>query len=244
MSIGVEMEHRTSNPHISVRDLVKSFTHDGTEEVILKNLDLDIEKGKITTILGPSGSGKTTLLNILSGLDYATSGSVKVDNEEIIGLKPKQLINYRLEKLGFIFQNYNLIKDLTVKENVRIAADLKKNSADINEILKLVGLGEAMNKFPGEISGGMQQRVSIARALVTNPEILICDEPTGALDEKTGKEILNLIKDLNEKIGTTVVLVTHNPGIKDMCDFVVQLNSGKIADFYQNSEKVSPDNLS
>lgn len=229
--------------HIKIENLYKSFKHDNIEEVILKDLNLQIEKGKITTILGPSGSGKTTLLNIISGLDVPSSGKIIVNNEDISQFKSKQLTTFRLNKLGFIFQNYNLISDLTVYENVKIAADLKKNSANIEETLALVGLDQHLNKKPGELSGGMQQRVSIARAIVTNPEILICDEPTGALDEKTGKEILTLIQKLNIEKQTTVIMVTHNPGIQQMCDWVVKLNSGKIENITNNSNKINPQEI-
>lgn len=231
------------NIQIKINNLMKSFKHDGLEQVVLDDINLDIEQGKITCIVGPSGSGKTTLLNILSALDNATSGSIKVDGEEIINYSSKQQIKYRLEKLGFIFQKYNLIKQLNVSENVKIAAELKENSGNVEEILNLVGLGESMKKKPGELSGGMQQRVAIARALVTNPEILICDEPTGALDEKTGKEILTLIKELNAKLKTTIIIVTHNPGIKAMCDCVIELSSGKISSIEQNETKVEPKDL-
>lgn len=233
-----------NNVQIKISNLVKSFVHANIEEVILKNFNLEIKQGKITTILGPSGSGKTTLLNILSGLDTFTSGSVIIDNElELANLSTRQLSDYRLEKLGFIFQKYNLISDLSVFENVKIAADLKSNSKDIAQTLELVGLGKDIHKKPGELSGGMQQRVAIARALVTNPEILICDEPTGALDEKTGKEILSLIKKLNQEMNTTIILVTHNPGIKDMCDVVVNLNSGVIDKVTINENPINPEDI-
>lgn len=225
---------------IKVKDLVKSYKNDEVEELILKSLNFDIVEGKITTILGPSGSGKTTLLNILSGLDRPTSGEVFVDNKNIISLNDEQITKFRLDKLGFIFQHYNLIQELSVKENVLLALELKGVKAnDIDQILKVVGLDHAKDKKPNELSGGMQQRVAIARAVASRPEILICDEPTGALDESTGKEILALLQNINKMYGTTIILVTHNPGIKQMSDYIISILSGNIDSYVKNNNVCS-----
>lgn len=224
---------------VEVRNLIKAYKNGGHEEIILKNIDFNIIKSAITTIVGPSGSGKTTILNILSGLDSATSGKVEIDEKNIVGMNEEQLSAYRLEKLGFIFQSYNLIADLSVKENVQISADLNADSLDSDEILKLVGLYEAKDKYPYQLSGGMQQRVSIARALVKNPQILVCDEPTGALDEKTGKDVLCLLQDLCEKTKTTIILVTHNPGIKEMSHAVIEVKDGHIDKYYTHKKILS-----
>lgn len=224
---------------IEARNLVKSFKSGVHEEIVLKNIDFNIVESAITTIVGPSGSGKTTILNILSGLDGATSGEVNVDGTNIIGMSEDQLTTYRLEKLGFIFQSYNLIADLNVRENVQISAELTPQHLDVDEILKLVGLNHASDKYPYQLSGGMQQRVSIARALVKNPKILVCDEPTGALDEKTGKDVLELLQNLCQKTKTTIILVTHNPGIKAMSHAVIEVKDGNIAAYYKHDKIVS-----
>lgn len=232
------------NVQVTVSNLKKSYKVGDREDLILKGLNFEIEQGKITTILGPSGSGKTTLLNILSGLDVATSGSVKVDNEDISNYNEDKLADYRLRKLSFIFQHYNLIGELSVKENILLGLELtNKKASDLDQIITTVGLKSSENKNPSELSGGMQQRVAIARAVATKPEILICDEPTGALDENTGKEILALLKEINMKYNTTIILVTHNPGIKDMSDYVLEISSGEIKSYYKNTNVVNPQDI-
>jgi len=203
----------------------------------LDNIDLKLYEGEIIVVLGPSGSGKSTLLNVLSGIDNATSGKVLFLDKQIEKYSLDELTSYRREYLGFIFQTYNLISNLDVKENIELGMQLAKNPININEIIDSVELTSQKNKFPYQLSGGQQQRVSIARALVKNPKVLFCDEPTGALDETTGKIVLKTIQELNKKYKTTIVIITHNPSIAQMANNVIRINSGKIASNIRN-EKV------
>ena len=192
----------------------------------LKNTSFTIEKGELVVIVGPSGAGKTTTLNILGGMDTATSGKVIVDNKEITKLKNKELTKYRREDVGFVFQFYNLVQNLTAKENVELATQICKDSLDVEEVLKKVGLEERMNNFPSQLSGGEQQRVAIARAIAKNPKLLLCDEPTGALDYKTGKQILKLLQDTSKKENMTVIIITHNSAIAPMAHKVIHFKNG------------------
>ncbi|MDD4584571.1 MAG: ABC transporter ATP-binding protein [Bacilli bacterium] len=203
----------------------------------LDNIDLKLYEGEIIVVLGPSGSGKSTLLNVLSGIDNATSGEVLFLDKQIEKYSLDELTSYRREYLGFIFQTYNLISNLDVKENIELGLQLAKDPISINEIIDSVELTSQKNKFPYQLSGGQQQRVSIARALVKNPKVLFCDEPTGALDETTGKIVLKTIQELNKKYKTTIVIITHNPSIAQMANNVIRINSGKIASNIRN-EKV------
>lgn len=212
------------------KNLVKIYKNGESDLFALNNVSVDILESKITTILGPSGSGKTTLLNVLSGLDNVTSGSIKFNGEELTGLSEDKLTLYRRENTGFIFQSYNLISTLTVRENVELGAYLSSNALDIDDVLKEVGLEEHKDKFPHQLSGGQQQRVAIARVLVKNPKVIFCDEPTGALDEKSGKVVLELLQNLNKKYNTTLVMVTHNPNIADMSHNVFFFKDGKIVE--------------
>ena len=198
-------------------------------EIIIKALDntsFDIEKGELVVIVGPSGAGKTTTLNILGGMDNATSGKVIVDGKNITNLKNKQLIQYRREDIGFVFQFYNLVQNLTAKENVELATEICKDSLDPVEVMKKVGLIDRMDNFPSQLSGGEQQRVAIARAVAKNPKLLLCDEPTGALDYKTGKQILKLLQDMARKENMTVLIITHNGAIDPMADKVIHFKNG------------------
>ena len=206
----------------------------------LNKIDLNIDEGQIVVILGPSGSGKSTMLNILSGIDNPTSGKVYYKDNRIDKLNSKELTIYRKENLGFIFQSYNLISNLTVTENVELGKELTKNPLNLTELINLVGLKEHQKKYPYQLSGGQMQRVAIARALVKNPKVLFCDEPTGALDEKTGKIVLKLLQDINKKYGTTIIIVTHNPSIALMANTVIKMNSGKILEIITNKKTVSP----
>lgn len=212
------------------KNLVKIYKNGESDLFALNNVSVDILESKITTILGPSGSGKTTLLNVLSGLDNVTSGSIKFNDEELTGLSEDKLTLYRRENTGFIFQSYNLISTLTVRENVELGAYLSSNALDIDDVLKEVGLEDHKDKFPHQLSGGQQQRVAIARVLVKNPKVIFCDEPTGALDEKSGKVVLELLQNLNKKYNTTLVMVTHNPNIADMSHNVFFFKDGKIVE--------------
>ena len=198
-------------------------------EIIIKALDntnFSIEKGELVVIVGPSGAGKTTTLNILGGMDNATSGEVIVDGKQVTKLKNKQLIQYRREDIGFVFQFYNLVQNLTAKENVELATQICKNSLNPEEVIKKVGLKERMNNFPSQLSGGEQQRIAIARAIAKNPKLLLCDEPTGALDYKTGKQILKLLQDTARKENMTVLIITHNTALAPMADKVIHFKNG------------------
>ncbi len=202
---------------------------------VLNNVSTQISKGDICVILGPSGSGKSTLLNIVGGLDNVTEGKIFIDDMEITGLNSKKLSDYRRDKLGFVFQFYNLIPNLTVYENVETCRYLSANPLDIDELLEELGLKEHKNKYPSQLSGGQQQRCSIARALVKNPEILLCDEPTGALDYKTSKEILILLEKINKKYGTTMLVVTHNEEIRKMANKIIKIKDGRIIEDIDNN---------
>lgn len=216
------------NIMVQATDLCKYFGSGGTLVKAIDKISFSIDKGSFTIILGPSGAGKTTLLNLLGGMDSATDGNLVVDGEDLVGMKNKELTLYRRNKVGFVFQFYNLMPNLTALENVELASEICKDAYDPMEILEKVGLEERASAFPTTLSGGEQQRVSIARAIAKNPQILLCDEPTGALDYKTGKEILRLLHDMSKKEGKTVILVTHNSALKDMGDKVIKVKNGKI----------------
>ena len=205
----------------------------------LDHTSLEIEKGEICVILGPSGSGKSTLLNMLGGLDHLDEGEIIIGDRNLSGYRSKKLTEYRKEDVGFVFQFYNLIPNLSVRENIETGAYLSDNPLDVDELLHTLGLYEHRHKLPNQLSGGQQQRTAIGRAIVKNPDILLCDEPTGALDYNTSKEILKLIEDVNQKYGNTVVMVTHNDAIKDMADRVIKLRDGMIRKNYVNETKIS-----
>ena len=212
--------------YIEFRNVVKEYK---MGEIIIKALDktnFTIEKGELVVIVGPSGAGKTTALNILGGMDNVTSGIVLVDGREVSKLKNKELIKYRREDIGFVFQFYNLVQNLTAKENVELATQICKDSLDVEEVLEKVGLKDRMNNFPSQLSGGEQQRVAIARAIAKNPKLLLCDEPTGALDYKTGKQILKLLQDTSKKENMTVIIITHNSAIAPMAHKVIHFKNG------------------
>ncbi|MCS4465505.1 ABC transporter ATP-binding protein [Clostridium botulinum] len=213
--------------YLSLKNIGKKFNITGREFWVLKDINLEIEKGNIVTILGPSGSGKSTLLNIIGGIDKADSGEFVLKENIISNLKDQELTLYRREKLGFVFQFYNLIPNLTVWENVEVTSNISNNPRDIKEILKKVQLYDKRDKFPQELSGGEQQRVSIARAIIKNPELLLCDEPTGALDYTTSKEILKLLEEINKEFNTTILIVTHNEAIASISDKIVKIRDGE-----------------
>ena len=224
--------------YLEVKGLKKSYGEGGSYIQVLKGIDLSVEKGLMCVIQGTSGSGKSTMLNCIGGLDTADSGSIKISGKEIVGLKNNLLSEYRRESLGFIFQFYNLVPNLTVRENIRVCEYLSDDPMDIDELLEVLGLTEHQNKFPSQLSGGQQQRCAIARALIKKPKLLLCDEPTGALDSKTSKDILILLEKVNKKFGTTMLIVTHNNAIKDMVDQVIIMKDGEIRKNYMNEEKV------
>lgn len=223
---------------------VKKIYGSGDVEVrAADGLNFVIEEGEIVVVVGPSGSGKTTLLNMLGGMDSVTSGKIFLDKKEITKYTEKELINYRRYDIGFVFQFYNLIQNLTALENVELANQLCENALDAAKTLELVGLKNRMNNFPSQLSGGEQQRVSIARALAKNPKILLCDEPTGALDYKTGKEVLKLLQDSAVKHGKTVVIITHNTAFCDIANRVIRIRGGKVIEQFTNNNPVSANTL-
>lgn len=228
---------------LEISDLKKSFGEGDSKVQVLKGIDLSVDKGEICVLLGPSGSGKSTLLNIIGGIDSPDSGYVSIDGEKMVDMTEKRLTRYRREHLGYVFQMYNLIPNLNIKENIEVGAYLSDNPLNIDDLLHTLGLYEHRHKLPNQLSGGQQQRTSIGRALVKNPDILLCDEPTGALDYSTSKEILKLIGDVNQRYGNTVIMVTHNDAIKDMADRVVKLRDGMIRKNYQNENKIPAMNL-
>lgn len=228
---------------IKVENLTKSYRVGKTTVYALKNINLELEGGKIYVVLGPSGSGKTTLLNIVGGIDTADSGRVIVDGIEITRLSPNELTNYRRKKLGFVFQFYNLVSSLTVLENVLSTKYLAEDGLSPEEVLKTVGMWEHRDKFPFEISGGEQQRVAIARAVVKNPSIILCDEPTGALDFENAIKVLKLLETINEKHGTTIIIATHNNSIARMSHKMIRLRSGELVEFSDNPSPVKAEEV-
>lgn len=223
---------------LEVSNIKKHFGEGESKVEVLKGINLSIEKGEFCVLLGPSGSGKSTLLNIIGGIDNADSGFITINGEKTAEMSEKALTLYRRKHLGYIFQMYNLIPNLNIKENIEVGAYLSDNPLDVDEILHTLGLYEHRHKLPNQLSGGQQQRTAIGRAIVKNPDILLCDEPTGALDYNTSKEILKLIEEINQKYGNTIVMVTHNDAIKNMADRVVKLRDGVIRKNYVNNTKL------
>ena len=223
---------------LEIRGIKKSFGTGDSRVNVLKGLDLNIEKGEFCVLLGPSGSGKSTLLNIIGGIDGADEGSITIEGERLEDMTEKKLSMYRRKHLGYIFQMYNLIPNLTVRENIEVGAYLSEQPLDVDELLHTLGLYEHQRKLPNQLSGGQQQRTAIGRVIVKNPDILLCDEPTGALDYHTSKEILKLIETVNQRYGNTIIMVTHNDAIKDMADRVVKLRDGMIRKNYRNEVKI------
>ena len=224
---------------LEIHDLKKSFGSGNNRTEVLKGIEFTANKGEICVLLGPSGSGKSTLLNIIGGIDSPDDGYVAIEGEKMKDMTEKALTRYRRRHLGYIFQMYNLIPNLNVKENIEVGAYLSEKPLEIDDLLKTLGLYEHRHKLPNQLSGGQQQRTAIGRAIVKNPDILLCDEPTGALDYNTSKDILNLIEEVNHKYGNTVIMVTHNDAIKYMADRVVQLRDGPIRKNYCNEKKIS-----
>ena len=228
---------------LELKHIYKNYLQDKIVIPVLKDVNISIDEGEYVAIMGPSGSGKSTLLNIIGGIDGADSGSITIDGERIEDMTEKKLSLYRRKHLGYIFQMYNLIPNLTLRENIEIGAYLSNRPLDVDELMQTLGIYEHQNKLPNQLSGGQQQRTAIGRAIVKNPDILLCDEPTGALDYKTSKEILKLIETVNQKYGNTIIMVTHNDAIKDMADRVVKLRDGMIRKNYCNEHKLSASEL-
>ena len=224
--------------YIEIRDLKKRYGEGSGFSQVLRGINCDVERGKICAILGPSGSGKSTLLNCIGGLETASGGSIRVDGKELVGMKPEALSEYRREKLGFIFQFYNLVPNLTVRENVQVCEYLSRNPLSVDGLLDALGIRAHQNKFPSQISGGQQQRVAIARAIVKNPSLLLCDEPTGALDSASSRDILVLLEQINREYGTTILLVTHNTAIRRMAHQVLTIRDGRVTEETHNDTPV------
>ena len=229
--------------YIEFKNIVKEYKMGEVKIKALNNTNFEIEKGELVVIVGPSGAGKTTTLNILGGMDKATSGEVIVDGKEITKLNDKKLIEYRRNDIGFVFQFYNLVQNLTAKENVELATQICSDALDVNEILEKVGLSDRKDNFPAQLSGGEQQRVAIARAIAKNPKLLLCDEPTGALDYKTGKSILKLLQEMARKEKMTVAIITHNGAIAPMADKVIHFKNGTAEKIEINDNPISIDEI-
>ena len=228
---------------IDVTLLNKSYKTEKNIQAVLKDVSLQMEKGSIGVILGPSGSGKSTMMNIIGGVDRADSGKVLVDGREITSLTDGELTEYRRESIGFVFQYYNLVPNLTVRENIEVVSNISKSPIDIGRVLSAVYLSELSKRFPRELSGGEQQRVAIARAIVKNPKLLLCDEPTGALDFETSRGVLKLLQDINKEFGTTILMITHNTAISRMAHCTFRLRSGEIVETFDNAEPIPAERI-
>ncbi|MCD8362065.1 MAG: ABC transporter ATP-binding protein [Lachnospiraceae bacterium] len=228
---------------LEIQEIRKSFGSGENRTEVLKGVSLTVEKGEFCVLLGPSGSGKSTLLNIIGGIDAADSGEIAIGGERMSGMKERRLTDYRRRHLGYVFQMYNLIPNLTVRENIEVGAYLSEDPLDVDELLHTLGLYEHQKKIPGQLSGGQQQRTAIGRAVVKKPDILLCDEPTGALDYQTSREILKLIETVSRRYGSTVLMVTHNDAIQRMADRVVRLRDGQIRDNRLNERRVPAEEL-
>ncbi len=232
-----------SEKFLEVKDIYKAYGTGDSRQEVLRGTDFSVAKGEFCVLLGPSGSGKSTLLNIIGGIDSADSGYISIDGEKLKDMNEKALTNYRRKHLGYVFQLYNLIPNLNVKENIEVGAYLSDNPLEIDDLLNTLGLYEHRYKLPNQLSGGQQQRTSIGRAIVKNPNILLCDEPTGALDYNTSKEILGLIENVNQRYGNTIIMVTHNEAISHMADHTIKLRDGVVRKSIINENKVSATDL-
>ena len=228
---------------VKLKNVTKIYQMGEVQIRAVDGIDFSIDKGEFVVVVGPSGAGKTTVLNILSGMDKASGGEVLVDGKDIAGYSQKQLTGYRRNDIGFVFQFYNLVPNLTALENVELALQISRNPLDAKTVMQEVGLGDRLNNFPAQLSGGEQQRVSIARALAKNPKLLLCDEPTGALDYQTGKAILKLLQDMCRERGMTVIVITHNSALTPMADRVIRIKNGKVSEMYRNEHPVSVETI-
>ena len=228
---------------VKLKNVTKIYQMGEVQIRAVDGIDFSIDKGEFVVVVGPSGAGKTTVLNILGGMDKASGGEVLVDGKDIAGYSQKQLTGYRRNDIGFVFQFYNLVPNLTALENVELALQISRNPLDAKTVMQEVGLGDRLNNFPAQLSGGEQQRVSIARALAKNPKLLLCDEPTGALDYQTGKAILKLLQDMCRERGMTVIVITHNSDLTPMADRVIRIKNGKVSEMYRNEHPVSVETI-
>jgi len=229
--------------YIEVKDVYKRYKIGENTVVANNGVSFSIEKGEFVVILGPSGAGKSTILNILGGMDNCDEGKIVVDGTDISKFKERDLTKYRRYDVGFVFQFYNLVQNLTARENVELATQISNNALDVDETIELVGLGHRKDNFPAQLSGGEQQRVSIARAIAKNPKLLLCDEPTGALDYETGKQVLKTLQDTCKKMGTTVIVITHNSAIAQMADRVIKINDAKVRSMDINNNPLSVEEI-
>jgi putative ABC transport system ATP-binding protein len=237
------MSNAAPPPLLKLEDVGKTYHMGEVSVEVLKHVTLDIRDAEVLAVLGPSGSGKSTLLNIIGGLDHATNGRVWYRDREMTAFSPRELTAYRRETIGFVFQFYNLVPNLTARENVMVSTEISRNPLDVDESLRLVGLGDRSHHFPSQMSGGEQQRVAIARALAKNPELLLCDEPTGALDYETGKRVLRLLVDTRTTMKKTVVIITHNAAIAQVADRVIRFRSGEIVEYHENPTPTPPEEI-
>ena len=228
---------------VKLKNVTKIYQMGEVQIRAVDGIDFSIDKGEFVVVVGPSGAGKTTVLNILGGMDKASGGEVLVDGKDIAGYSQKQLTGYRRNDIGFVFQFYNLVPNLTALENVELALQISRNPLDAKTVMQEVGLGDRLNNFPAQLSGGEQQRVSIARALAKNPKLLLCDDPTGALDYQTGKAILILLQDMCRERGMTVIVITHNSALTPMADRVIRIKNGKVSEMYRNEHPVSVETI-
>ena len=228
---------------VKLKNVKKIYQMGEVQIRAVDGIDFSIDKGEFVVVVGPSGAGKTTVLNILGGMDKASGGEVLVDGKDIAGYSQKQLTGYRRNDIGFVFQFYNLVPNLTALENVELALQISRNPLDAKTVMQEVGLGDRLNNFPAQLSGGEQQRVSIARALAKNPKLLLCDEPTGALDYQTGKAILKLLQDMCRERGMTVIVITHNSALTPMADRVIRIKNGKVSEMHRNEHPVSVETI-
>ena len=233
-----------SGVRLRLEDVGKTFQMGEVSVEVLRHITFDVHPGELLVMVGPSGSGKTTLLNIMGGLDSPTVGSVRYGEQDLTAATPRELTRYRRESVGFVFQFYNLVSNLTARENVTVATEISDRPMAVDEMLQLVGLEERVNHFPSQLSGGEQQRVAIARALAKNPELLLCDEPTGSLDYETGKHVLRLLVDLKNTLGKTILIITHNGAIAPTADRVIRLRSGEIHEMHDNPHPQPPEDIS
>ena len=244
--MSTKLENSFAPPRTALLRLVdvgKTFQMGEVAVEVLRHISLDVYAGELLIMVGPSGSGKTTMLNIMGGMDSATVGRVLFRERDITRASPRELTRFRREAVGFVFQFYNLVPNLTARENVLVSSEISQNPLDVDEVLELVGLAHRKNHFPAQLSGGEQQRVAIARALAKNPELLLCDEPTGALDYETGKLILRLLVDLKERLGKTILVITHNSALAPVADRVIKLRSGEIHEMHENARPIPPEDV-
>jgi putative ABC transport system ATP-binding protein len=235
--------HVAAPPLLRLEDVGKTYHMGEVSVEVLKHVTLDLRDGELLAILGPSGSGKSTLLNLIGGLDTASHGRIWYRDREMTAFSPRELTAYRRETIGFVFQFYNLVPNLTARENVMVSTEISRKPLDVDEALATVGLTDRAEHFPSQMSGGEQQRVAIARALAKNPELVLCDEPTGALDFETGKRVLRLLVDAKQKLGKTVVIITHNGAIAEVADRVIRLRSGEVVELHENREPTPPEEV-